>query len=317
MKKENTFFLLALLTLFFLAFLANGSFKNFDSSNIFYFLKASEIDLIKPLTKDKINDLYLNSNNFLSIFVDLEDGKEVLLSQKKSDEVIPIASLSKLMTAVVALENYGLEDLVKISSSAVSTFSTAGDLKIGEEITVRDLLYVMLIESSNDAAEAFAEKIGRSKFLLKMNEKAKELGMKNTKFINPSGLDVFEDASESVLKETNTSTPEDLKNLTKHILKNQVLITRILSISETELESQSGVMHKLENTNILLEESPVYLWGKTGYTKEANGCIILISKDYSKVNPGEEYVINVITGADDRFREARKLEAWLKDSFIW
>jgi D-alanyl-D-alanine carboxypeptidase len=76
-------------------------------------------------------------------------------------------------------------------------------------------------------------------------------------------------------------------------------------------------MHKLENTNILLEESPVYLWGKTGYTKEANGCIILISKDYSKVNPGEEYVINVITGADDRFREARKLEAWLKDSFIW
>jgi D-alanyl-D-alanine carboxypeptidase len=71
----------------------------------------------------------------------------------------------------------------------------------------------------------------------------------------------------------------------------------------------------LENTNILLKEKSGYLWGKTGYTKEANGCIILILKNYSTVNPG--YIINVITGADDRFKEARRLEEWLQTSFIW
>ena len=317
MKKENLFFVLGLLVFFFLAFFANNYLKTKQSSQFFYFLKGSEADLLKPLTKDKINDLYLSSNNFLSVFVNLDKDKEVLLSQKKSNEKIAIASLSKLMTAVVALENYKPDDIVKISSSAISTFSTAGGLKEGEEIKMNDLLYVLLIESSNDAAEAFAEKMGRTKFISKMNEKARELGMNNTVFVNPSGLDVFEDSSEAIFKESNISTPEDLKNLVKYILKNHSIISQVLSISETEIKSQNGVVHRLENTNILLKESPVYLWGKTGYTKEANGCIILILKDYSKEELSNAYVINVITGADDRFREARKLEAWLKDSFVW
>ena len=317
MKKENLFFALGLLVFFFLSFFANGYIKNLDKSSSFSFLKASEIDLLKPLTKEKINDLYLSSNNFLSVYVNLDENKEVLLSQKKIDKQIPIASLSKLMTAVVSLENYKENSIVKISKSAIDTYSTAGGLREGEEIIMKDLLYVMLIESSNDAAEALAEKMGRSKFISKMNEKAKELEMNNTEFVNPSGLDVFDDATETILKETNVSTPEDLKNLVKYILKKYPLITEILSISEIDIQSQSGFMHKLENTNILLKENPVYLWGKTGYTKEANGCIILILKSYSKEGSDNSYIINIITGADDRFREARKLEAWLKDSFIW
>lgn len=317
MKKENLFFLFGLAIFFFLAFFANGYLKTKENSQFFYFLKGSEVDLLKPLTKDKISDLYLNSNNFLSVFIDLEEDKEVLLSQKKSDEKIAIASLSKLMTAVIALENYESDDIIKVSSFAISTFSTSGGLKEGEEIKIKDLLHVMLIESSNDASEALAENMGRSKFISKMNEKARELGMNNTVFVNPSGLDVFEDKAESIFKESNISTVEDLKKLVVYILKNHQIISQILSISEIEIRSQSGVIHKLENTNILLKESSVYLWGKTGYTKEANGCIILISKSHSKLSSSASYVINVIAGADDRFREARKLEAWLEDSFIW
>lgn len=172
-----------------------------------------------------------------------------------------------------------------------------------------------LIESSNDGAEALAEKMGREEFIFKMNKKAEELGMKNTRFVNPTGLDVFTDSSQKDFKETNVSTPSDLEKLVVYILKNYPLIPQILSLSEKEIISSSGFKHKLINTNILLKENSAYLWGKTGYTKEANGCIILILKNYSADGGG--YIINVITGASDRFSEARKLQSWLAESFIW
>lgn len=316
MKRENIFFLLGLVFLLFLFSIINFCSKDVLNKNSdFYFLKQTDIDLLRPLSKEKINDLYLNSNNFLSVFVNPEENKEIVLSEKKSSAVIPIASLTKLMTAIVSLEAYKLDDLVKISSTAISASGTMGGLKVDEKITINDLLYVTLIESSNDGAEALAEKMGRTEFIYKMNKKASELGMKNTRFYNPSGLDVFTNSSEKELLETNISTPEDLKKLVVYILKNYPLIPQILSSVEKKIISSSGVVHNLENTNILLKENTGYLWGKTGYTKEANGCIILILKNYSTVDSG--YIINVITGADDRFKEARKLEEWLHTSFIW
>jgi D-alanyl-D-alanine carboxypeptidase len=316
MKRENIFFLLGLFFLFFLFFIINFYSKDvLNKDSNFYFLKQTETDLLRPLSKDKIAELYLDSNNFLSVFVNLEEDKQVILSEKKASEVIPIASLSKLMMAIVSLDNYKLDDSVKISSSALAASGTMGGLKVNETITVNDLLYVTLIESSNDGSEALAEKMGRTEFVYKMNKKAAEIGMKNTRFYNPTGLDVFTDSSEKELLETNISTPEDLSKLVIYILKNYPLIPQILSSPEKKIVSSSGVAHNLKNTNILLKENTGYLWGKTGYTKEANGCIILILKNYSTVNSG--YIINVITGADDRFKEARKLEEWLHTSFIW
>ncbi|MFA5169683.1 MAG: serine hydrolase [Candidatus Paceibacterota bacterium] len=313
MDKENFFFLSFLVLLSVFCFIFSNSSN--VSGGSFSFLKASSIDLLRPLSKEKIADLYLNSNNFFSVFVNLDEGREIVLSEKKSNEVIPIASLTKLMTAVVALENYGLKDDVNISAAAINTYSTAGELREKEVISVEDLLYVTLIESSNDGAEALAEKMGRDEFILKMNKKAAELGMKNTRFVNPTGLDIFIDASEKELKENNVSSASDLEKLVVYILKNQPLIPQILSNSEKQIKSSNGVVHNLKNTNILLKENSSYLWGKTGYTKEANGCIILILKSYDDDLNG--YIVNVITGADDRFSEARKLNSWLQDSFIW
>ncbi len=316
MKRENIFFLLGLFFLFLLFFIINFCSKDvLSKTSESFFLKETDVSLLRPLSKEKINDLYLNSNNFLSAFVSLDEEKEIILAEKKSSEVIPIASLTKLMTAVISLENYNLDDLVSISSSAVSTIGTMGGLRVNEKITVRDLLYVTLIESSNDGAEALAEKMGRAEFVYRMNKKASQLEMKNTRFYNPTGLDIFADESAKELLETNVSTVGDLEKLVIHILKNQPLITEILSLSEKKIISSSGVVHNLSNTNILLKENAGYLWGKTGYTKEANGCIILILNNYSSINSG--YIINVITGADDRFKEARKLEEWLHASFIW
>lgn len=269
-------------------------------------IKVESVDLFRPLSKDKINELNLESNNFLSVFI--KDGKEIILSEKKADEVIAIASLTKLMTAIIVLENYNLDDLIQISASAIATYGDAGNLQIGEIMTIRDLLYITLIESSNDGAEALAEKMGVSTFVYKMNEKAASLGMNNTWFINPSGLD------EGNLY--NFSTVNDLKKMVVYILENHSLIAEILSLPEKELTSHSGISRTIRNTNVLLEESDAYLWGKTGYTNRANGCLILILNNFS-INNNQGYVINIIAGADDKFGEARKLEQWLKESFIW
>lgn len=269
-------------------------------------IKVESVDLFRPLSKDKINELNIESNNFLSVFI--KDGKEIILSEKKADEVIAIASLTKLMTAIIVLENYNLDDLIQISASAVATYGDAGNLQIGEIMTIRDLLYITLIESSNDGAEALAEKMGVSTFVYKMNEKAASLGMNNTWFINPSGLD------EGNLY--NFSTVNDLKKMVVYILENHSLIAEILSLPEKELTSHSGISRTIRNTNVLLKESDAYLWGKTGYTNRANGCLILILNNFS-INNNQGYVINIIAGADDKFGEARKLEQWLEESFIW
>lgn len=148
-----------------------------------------------------------------------------------------------------------------------------------------------------------------------MNAKASEMGMDRTNYINPSGLDVFFDSDERELSGTNTSTPEDLEKLVAYITEHYPIIPQILSLSSDRVKSLSGAEHSVENTNVLLKESSDYLWGKTIYKKEANGCIILILKDFA--DDSDAYIINVITGADDRFKEARKLESWLASSFIW
>ncbi|MDD3386507.1 MAG: serine hydrolase [Candidatus Pacebacteria bacterium] len=300
MKKKLLILLIIILCSVF--FLTDCNSFNVEFQN----KSVDSVDLFRPLSKEKINEINLESNNFISVFI--KDEKEVILSEKEINEQIAIASLTKLMTAVIVLDNYNLEDLISISDFAIDTYGTAGSLQTGELISIKDLLYITLIESSNDGAEALAEKMGRSTFIYKMNEKARNLEMKNTRFINPTGLD-----EESL---TNFSTANDLKKLVVLILNDYPLISKILSLPEAEITSYSGIYRKINNTNVLLRESEVYLWGKTGYTQKANGCLILILNNFS-LNNDEGYVINIIAGANDRFNEARKLEKWLEESFIW
>lgn len=300
MKKKLLILLIIILCSVF--FLTDCNSFNVEFQN----KSVDSVDLFRPLSKEKINEINLESNNFISVFI--KDEKEVILSEKEINEQIAIASLTKLMTAVIVLDNYNLEDLISISDFAIDTYGTAGSLQTGELISIKDLLYITLIESSNDGAEALAEKMGRSTFIYKMNEKARNLEMKNTRFINPTGLD-----EESL---TNFSTANDLKKLVVLILNDYPLISKILSLPEAEITSYSGIYRKINNTNVLLRESEVYLWGKTGYTQKANGCLILILNNFS-LNNDEGYVINIIVGANDRFNEARKLEKWLEESFIW
>ena len=163
----------------------------------------------------------------------------------------------------------------------------------------KDLLYIMLIESSNDAAFALAEVIGVKGFVDLMNLKAKDMGLEDTRFFEPTGLDP-EDPAQPV----NYSSAQDLVKLGKYLLSEHPEILETLGKKEYPLYLENGVFHHtLQNTNELLGEIPGIIAGKTGFTERAGGCLILILEGK---NPGT-YLINVILNSPDKFEDMRKL----------
>ncbi|MFA5013172.1 MAG: serine hydrolase [Candidatus Paceibacterota bacterium] len=313
-KRGNGYFLFIVLALFLLMpLLADGNTKINRGESAGLFLAVNEDSLFRPLKKNKVIDLSVSAKSALSTLVSVETGKEKILFEKEKDLAVPIASISKLMTAIIVLENYNMDDTAIVKRSAVSEeMGTLGELMIGEKLTVKNLLYFMLIESDNGAAEVLAQKMNRNDFINLMNKKAGEIGLNNTIFYNPTGLDIENSY-------VNTSTTEDLKTLAIYIMKYYPTIPAICSIASFDLYSNGKPRHLLETTNELLRNNEVYLWGKTGYTKEANGCIILISRRPFSKNAGE-YIIDIVLGANgkaDRFEEAKKIKNWTDNSFVW
>lgn len=259
-----------------------------------YFLTA-QISSRQPFYNNpQIPKPEILAQNALLVTID-KNNKEQIIFQKEKDLKIFIASLTKLMTAIIADEFYKPELKIKISASTVEQPEATGFLKVDEFLKVQDLLYVALIESSNDAAYALAEPIGIEGFVSLMNLKAKEIGLKNTHFFNPTGIDAVE--------ATNFSTAEDLKELARYLLKKPLLL-EILSQKEYHLYLENRYFHHiLYNTNELLREIPEIIAGKTGYTPKAGGCLLLIFK---KQNP-EIYFIAIVLNSPDRFNDTKKL----------
>lgn len=223
------------------------------------------------------------------------------LYQTNIKEKLPIASLTKIMTAIIVLENLALDDIITISRKAVMTEGENGQLIIDEELNVRNLLYIMLIESSNDAAVALADAVDDS--VLLMNEKAKEIGLEDTHFVDSTGISKW-----------NYSTVFDLSRLAKYSFSKS-LIWQILEIKETDIYSQDKkIIHHLKNTNELLGEVSEMIGGKTGFTEEAGGCMLTMIKIPGK--PGE-YLITIVLGADNRKLETKKLIEWVNQAYVW
>ena len=242
----------------------------------------------------------IGAESVMSVEIDKTGAEKVLFSRAENQKM-PIASLTKLMTAVVAEEIYQDSQRIQISKEALNQDGNYGELKPGEILKVEDLLYIMLLESSNDAAFALTEETGIEGFVHLMNLKAEAMGLKNTRFFNPTGLDPED--SKPPIYQANYSTVKDLVKLTKYLLK-ESLILNILSKKEYDLYLENGVFHHtLQNTNELLGEIPGIIAGKTGYTERAGGCLILILEGRS---PGT-YLINVILNSPDKFEDMRKL----------
>lgn len=247
----------------------------------------------------------------LSMNVNREGDTKILFTQEP-DKPLAIASLSKLMTALIALEHYSLNQKIYITQEIVDTEENFGELRVGDKFEVQDLLYPLLMESSNDAAVALASVVGEEAFVDLMNLEAKNLGLLNTLFIDAAGLDP--DFPETTL---NLSTSRDLTKLIQYIIKTHPQIFDILKLQEFKLYDANGKFHHtLTNTNQLLENNgwpTKVLGGKTGWTPEAKGTLILVLESPK----GKGYLINVILGSDNRFRDMREMVEWIYTSFRW
>lgn len=238
-----------------------------------------------------------------------DSASEKMLFGENPDTKLPIASLTKLMTAIVVIEDANLDDVVEIKKTAIEKSKKEGggnDLYEGEKIKAVDLLKVMLIESSNVAAYALAEHLEESykiNLVEKMNEKAKALEMNDTFFTEAAGLD----------DQDSFSTSQDLIKLMKYSFKYDNLYG-ILRIQEAEIVSIDGrLRHQILNTNKLLGILFNIVGGKTGFTELAGGSMVLVTES---PHPGSR-LITVVLGSNDRFNDAQKLVKWAEKAYIW
>lgn len=206
---------------------------------------------------------------------------------KNETAVLPMASTTKIMTAIVMLEEIGIDRLnetVDVSQEAANTMGSRLGLHTGDKITYKDLLYGLMLCSGNDAAVQIAISVSGSveNFANRMNQKAKELGLENTSFVTPHGLD----------RDKHYTTTLEMAKITDYALKNpkiaEVVSTKVYTVTI------NGYPKTIENTNELLG----YLEGvngvKTGYTSKAGRCLVT-----SVTRNGFE-IITVVFGADTK-----------------
>ena len=233
---------------------------------------------------------------------DLISG-QILTSRNKDLHLFP-ASLAKLMTGEIVLDKLSLNKQIYITSYMVSAEGEEGDLKIGETLKVEDLLKVLLISSSNDAAIAFSEALDKTgiDFVDSMNEKAQKLGLYNTAFFGETGLD----------RKGNFTTVEDLFKLSQDIYKNYPLLGEITRKPEETIYSSDGkIMHQLKNTNVLAGQL-AYLWlGKTGSTPDAKDCLLTIFEIPLKDDKISLAII--VLNSTDRFGDTVQLYNWVRE----
>ena len=264
-----------------------------------YLLPVSEPSYF-PIYDSKTEKPVINAKS--GLVYDTQSGR--FLFAKNSRIKLPVASLTKILSAVVVLENFDTKEVVTIPKEALKVDEKKQSLYLDEKITVGNLLKLMLIESSNDAAYALAWYANSKEvnFVDKMNEKARLLSMNESNFLDPAGLN-----------DEAYSTSEDLVKLIKYSLKHD-LIWEILTEKSIIVKSVDGkIEHKIDSTDQLLGVIPDIFGGKTGNTDKALGCMILVVDVPGK----NDKIVSVILGSQDRFGDTKKLIDWVKSAYRW
>lgn len=231
--------------------------------------------------------IFASSNAY--VVMDADSGR--VLGGENINSKSLIASTTKIMTAIVALENSELDQLITVGDEVLKMYGSMIYIDVGEELTVRDLLYGLMLQSGNDAAETLANNIlGYDNFIKEMNKKAVELGMKNTIFKNPSGLD--EDTQ-------NYSTAYDMSLLMKYAIKS----TEFLQITGTKkYKVKTNVeTHIWYNKNKLLNLYKNAIGGKIGYTTKSGHVFVSAS------NKGKKHLVITTIKDNDQFNNHKSL----------
>ncbi len=255
MKKTTLFLLIFLIYPYF----ANAAMVNTDRTLLIQRVEIlrHEINVLRSLLSNFRLRQEISSPSYIAI--DLSTNS--VLAQRNSSQSYPIASITKLMSSLVALENIEKDKTIILTEKMLEPLGQSPSLYLGLNVSTENLLKASLIQSSNDASEALAHFLGKDNFLLLMNQKAKELGMNNTVFYDAHGL-----------SPQNKSTPEDIAKLLDYVYQNYPEILKITKDNDFWLPDASGRMLKFQNVNNFYYLN-YFIGGKTGYLPEARQTI--------------------------------------------
>lgn len=217
-----------------------------------------------------------------AVLMDADTGR--ILFGKNDNEVMPMASTTKIMTLLVTLEHADLDEIVEVSARAASMPDVQLHIREGERYRLQDLCYSLMLESHNDSAVAIAEHVGGTVegFAAMMNQKAKHLGCYHTYFITPNGLDAEDEHGK------HSTTARDLARIVRCCIKNEtfLFITREPSWTFTDMDGNRSFT--VQNKNAFLQMMEGALTGKTGFTNEAGYCYV------GALERGEKRLITVV-----------------------
>jgi serine-type D-Ala-D-Ala carboxypeptidase (penicillin-binding protein 5/6) len=243
-------------------------------------LFASETLAFKKMQKD------LDS----IIVKDLSSKK--LIFSKDANQVLRPASLTKIMTGMLAIESGKMNSIVTITPAMINVEPTIAGLRVGEKFYLKDLVHVAMIRSANDAANSIAIYLGngsKEKFVAMMNAKAKKLGMKNTNFTNPCGFDIG----------NHKSTAKDLLALSEYAIKNPTF-NSIVKLNHYAFKAINTKRQYAAYTSNKLQRNDKYVVGiKTGYTSRAGACLI------ARAKKGNKDILLVMLNSKNRWANAK------------
>lgn len=299
LTKKNNFLYLTMLVFVFVSVSAlsiNGSIPELIKSIP---VISKEQKTFSPLPVLGLSSVFpiLSAQGVMA--VDLSSG--VSLYEKNPDNTLLPASTTKIVTALVALDNFSLDQIVTVGKMNIDGQKMG--LFYGEQIKVQDLLYGLLVYSANDAAETLAQAFpgGRDAFITAMNVKAAELNMNKSVFQNPVGYD----------GQSQISTARDLVRVSEAAMRNPEFAKIVGTKNITVTDITGKHKYNLRNINELLGVVPGVMGVKTGWTENAReNLVTYIERDGHKI-------MIAILGSQDRFGETKELIDWIFTSYKW
>ena len=256
-----------------------------------------QIQIIKDKIKylqSLIAGLQFQNEILAESYLVMDISNNSIILEKNAGQMRPIASITKLMNAVIVSENVSDSQTIILTEEMLKPQGYSPALFLNSSVTVENLLKASLIQSTNDAAQALSYSIGNEKFLGLMNEKAQVLDMQNTQFYDASGLNP-----------NNHSTAEDLAKLLIYVNKNHPGLLEITKNNDFWLPDPTGRMLKFKNVNNFYE-FPGFVGGKTGYLPEAQQSLVSLFK----VN--EKPVAVILLRSKNRQTDTIKIINWIK-----
>ena len=275
----------------------------------------------QPIKRENFSNLTVANAHAAIVF---DAGSGTILWEKNATEKRSIASITKLVTAMIVIDRVrDLNEVVTIPESVLriegttvgcptSVICNSEPFHANEKVYLKDVLRSMLMFSANDAATVLAIHITGSeeKFAELMNARMKEIGASNTNFCRPSGLELDED------EESCYSSAYDMARVVSHLLRHDKynVLWDMMRTKEATFKSVDGTLeHELKNTNRLVGELPNLVGAKTGFTPRAGFCLALITSDAS----GKHNIVSIVLDDYHRFEDVQKMSKWAFENYTW